>query len=85
MQVNLVEMKPGQNWIIFAVQGGRGLETKLSHIGLHRGKQVKKISSVFSRGPVTVCVDNLQIAVGYGKAVRIIVEVDNGEKNCPGR
>lgn len=85
MQVNLVEMKPGQSGIISAVQGGCGLETKLSQIGLHRGKQVKKLGSIFSRGPVTVCVDNFQVAIGYGKAVRIMVEVDNIEKNSPRR
>jgi len=77
MQVNLAEMKSGQSGVIAAIQGGQGLETKLSQIGLHQGKQVKKISSVFSRGPVTVSVDNFQVAVGYGKAVRIMVEVNN--------
>lgn len=78
MQVNLAEMKSGQSGVIAAIEGGKGLETKLSQIGLHRGKQVKKISSVFSRGPVTVSVDNFQVAVGYGKAIRIMVEVNNG-------
>lgn len=85
MQVNLVEMKPGQSGIISEVQGGHGFATKLSHIGLHEGKKIKKISSVFRRGPVTVCVDNFQVAIGYGKAVRIMVEVTNAEKNSSGR
>ena len=85
MQVNLVEMKPGQNGIISKVQGGPGFSRKLSLIGLHEGKKIRKISSVFSRGPVTVCIDNFQVAVGYGKAVRIMVEVVNEEKNCPCR
>jgi len=75
MQVNLVDMKTGQSGVISAVEGGQGLEKKLSEIGLHRGRQVKKISSVFRRGPVTVSVDNFQVAIGYGKAVRVMVEV----------
>lgn len=77
MQVNLVDMKPGQSGIISAIEGGQGLEKKLSEIGLYRGRKVKKISSVFRRGPVTVHVDNFQVAIGYGKAVRVMVEVNN--------
>lgn len=85
MQVNLVEMKPGQSGIISVIKGGPGFSVKLSQIGLHKGKKVKKISSIFSRGPVAVCVDNFQVAIGYGKAIRIMVEVDNDEKNSSGR
>lgn len=85
MEVTLSEMKPGQTGIISRIQGGPGFEAKLSQIGLRKGKRIKKISSVFSRGPVTVSIDNFQVAVGYGKAVRIMVEVGNGEKNSPGR
>lgn len=83
MQVNLVEMKPGQSGTIVAVQGGPGFVDKLSHIGLRMGKKIKKISSVFSRGPVTVCIDNFQVAVGYGKAIRILVEVDEHAQDSP--
>ncbi len=85
MVVTLVEMKPGQSGIISALEGGAGFEAKLSHIGLHKGKKIKKVSSVFSRGPVTVSVDNFQVAVGYGKAIRIKVEVNDIEKSSPGR
>ena len=85
MQVNLVEMKPGQSGVISSVRGGFGFVEKLSHIGLRKGKVIKKISSVFSCGPVAVCVDNFQVAVGYGKAIRIMVEVNDDEKTCHGR
>jgi len=69
MQVSIVEMKPGQSGVISSVRGGPGFVEKLSHIGLHEGKVIKKISSVFSRGPV----------------VRIMVEVNDDEKTCHGR
>jgi Fe2+ transport system protein FeoA len=85
MLVNLVEMKPGKSGVISSVQGGPGFVEKLSHIGLHEGKVIKKISSVFSLGPVAICVDNFQVAVGYGKAIRIMVEVNDDEKTCHGR
>ncbi len=85
MQLSLVEIKPGQTGIISEVRGGKDLKTKLSQLGLREGKRIKKISSVFNRGPVTISVDNYQVAVGYGKAVRILVEVDELEKDCSGR
>lgn len=85
MELSLVDMKPGQNGVISRIQGGPGFQTKLNQIGLRQGKRIKIISSVFSRGPVTVCIDNYQVAVGFGKASRIMVEVENDEQNCAGR
>ncbi len=84
MQISLVEMKPGQSGVITDIQGGAGITARLNQIGLRKGKRIKKISSVFSRGPVTVSIDNYQLAVGYGKAIRIFVEVDD-EENSSGR
>jgi len=84
MQISLVEMKPGQSGVITDILGGAGVASRLNQIGLRKGKRIKKISSVFSHGPVTVSIDNYQVAVGYGKAVRILVEVDD-EKNSSGR
>lgn len=85
MQVSLVEMKSGQSGVITEFQGGKSFATKLNQIGLREGKRIKKVSSLFQRGPVTINVDNFQVAIGFGKAIRIMVEVDNSEKNSPGR
>ncbi len=85
MKVSLVKMKSGQSGIISSIQGGPGFNTKLNQIGLREGKRIKKISSVFKRGPVAINVDNFQVAVGYGKATRIVVEVEDVEKNSSGR
>ncbi len=78
MKVNLVDMKAGQNGVISSLQGGPGFVEKLGQMGLRPGKKIKKISSLFRQGPVALCIDNYQIAVGYGKAVRIMVEVTDG-------
>lgn len=80
-----MDMKSGQSGIIASIKGGPGFADKLSQIGLRQGKKIKKVSSVFQRGPVTVNVDNFQVAVGYGKAVRIMVEVEKSAENSPGR
>lgn len=76
MEVSLVEMKPGQVGTISTIEGGPGFKEKINQIGLRKGKKIKKVSSIFSRGPVTISVDNFQVALGYGKAVRIMVVVN---------
>ena len=80
MILSLVDMKPGQSGLISAIKGGPGFVTRLNQLGLREGKMINKVSSVFSRGPVTVRVDNYHLAIGYGKAIRIMVEVNSDEK-----
>ncbi len=48
---------------------------RLQSMGIRPGKRISKVSSHFWRGPQTVEIDNLQIAIGYGMAKKIFVEV----------
>jgi len=48
---------------------------RLEALGIRPGKKVTKISSMLFRGPVTLRVDNAQVAVGFGMADRVVVEV----------
>lgn len=73
--VSLVEMKTGQSGRIKQIQGGRGMIARLQALGLHPGKRVTKVSAVFQRGPVVLGIDRSQVALGYGQANRILVEV----------
>lgn len=75
-RVSLAEMKSGQSGIVASIIGGQGLEAKLQSLGIRPGKKVTKLSSIFRRGPVTVSVDNYRIALGYGKAMRVLLEVE---------
>ena len=75
MRVSLVRMKPGQSGVLVEIRGGHGMVRRLGALGLRLYKRVKKVSSMLMRGPVVVEVDGFQIAVGYGVASRIIVEV----------
>ncbi len=77
--VSLVEMKPGKTGKISSIGGGQSLEKKLEQLGIRKGKEVTKISSMFSHGPVTIKVGGFQVAIGYGKATRILVEVNDDE------
>lgn len=75
-QVTLAEMRTGQTGTVVGVLGGHGLIRRLDALGIRPGKKVTKISSVLFHGPVTLKVNNAQVAVGFGMAKKIIVEVD---------
>ena len=75
MTVDLTQMQPGVTGIVKEIQGGQGLVKKLQSMGLRPGKKIAKVSSHFWRGPQTVEVGNIQIAVGFGMAKSILVEV----------
>ncbi len=72
--VSLVEMKTGQSGRIRQIYGGRGMVARLQALGLYPGKKITKLSAVL-RGPVVVEIDRSQIALGYGRANRIFVEI----------
>lgn len=75
-QLTLRQMEIGQTGTVIGILGGRGLIRRLEALGIRPGKKVTKISSTLFRGPVTLRVDNAQVAVGFGMTNRIIVEAD---------
>jgi ferrous iron transport protein A len=75
MKIDLTQLQPGETGIVEEMQGGYGYIRKLQSMGVRSGKRITKVSSHFWRGPQTVEVDNVQIAIGFGMAKRIIVEV----------
>ncbi len=44
-------------------------------MGIREGKRLKKVSSHFWQGPQTVEVDKVRIAIGFGMAKKIFIEV----------
>ena len=68
-QLTLAEMKTGQTGTVVGVLGGHGL-------GIRPGKKVTKLSSTLFHGPVILRADSTQVAVGFGMARKIIVELD---------
>jgi len=75
-EITLRQMKAGQSGIVVQVLGGHGLVNRLDALGIRPGKRITKISSMFMRGPVTIQLDNAQIAIGFGMANKVIVGVD---------
>ena len=74
--ISLQQMRAGQRGKVVEIQGGHGLVNRLSALGIRPGKRITKVSSMLMRGPVTIQSGNLQVAVGFGMAKKIIVEVD---------
>ena len=69
-------MQRGQSGRVLQIQGGHGMVNRLSALGIMPGKKITKISSMLMRGPVTIEVDRVQVAIGFGMANRIIIELD---------
>jgi len=76
MVIDLTQMQPGESGIIKEISGGCGLVRKLQSMGIRQGKKITKVSSHFWRGPQTIDVDNLQVAIGFGMAKRILIQVE---------
>ena len=80
-QLTLAQMRTGQTGTVVEVLGGHGLIRRLDALDIRPGKKITKISSTLFHGPVTLKVNNAQVAVGFGMARKIIVAVD---KYLPG-
>ncbi|NMB36099.1 MAG: ferrous iron transport protein A [Firmicutes bacterium] len=73
--VSLAEMKAGQTGIVRTINGGQGMVARLQALGLHPGKKITKLNTVFQKGPVVVEINRSRIALGYGRACRIFMEI----------
>jgi ferrous iron transport protein A len=62
--------------VVVEIQGGFGLIDRLNALGIRSGKRITKIGAIKPRGPVTIEVDRVQVAIGFGMASRIIVKKD---------
>jgi ferrous iron transport protein A len=76
-KIDLTQLKEGESGLVMEIQGGYGLHGRLESLGIRVGKRVTKVSSQLMRGPVTLRVDNSQVAIGFGMARKILVETGN--------
>lgn len=74
---DLTQLEEGETGVVVDIQGGYGLTRRLESLGIRVGKNVTKVSSQLMRGPVTIKVDNSQVAIGFGMARKILVEIEN--------
>jgi len=71
---NLAALPPGRMAVVVGFRGGRGMMRKLEAMGVRPGKIVRKVSSQFMAGPVTVLIEGRQVAMGRGIAARVRVK-----------
>ena len=74
--VTIGQMRSGQSGKVVQIQDGHGLVNRLNALGIRPGKRLTKVTSMLMRGPVTIQVGNTQVALGFGMANKIIVELE---------
>jgi len=80
-KMTLIQLRSGQSGTVVQIQGGQGLTNRLNALGIRPGKKITKVSSMFMRGPVTVQVDRVTIAIGFGMAKKIVVEIGENQSD----
>jgi len=81
--ITLSQLKAGRSGKVVEVRGGHGPLRRLSAMGIRPGSKVTKLSSMLMRGPVTVQSGRTQLAIGFGMANKIIVEVEESCNDVP--
>ncbi len=76
MVISLNDLKSQEIGVVAQIEGGRELVNRLEALGIRPGKKIKKISSMFMKGPVTVQVDRTQVAIGFGMARKILIDTE---------
>lgn len=72
----LSKMKTDQKGMVVQIAGGHGFNSRLEAMGIRAGQEITKVSSMLMAGPVVVKVGNTEIALGFGMAKKVIVEVN---------
>jgi len=75
-KIDVTQMKSGEKAKIIQIHGGKGLVTKLEALGIRHGVEITKISGQIMHGPIVLKVGNTQVAIGFGMARKVIVNVD---------
>jgi len=73
-KVDLVRFDVNKKGVIIDILGGWGMKKKLEKLGIRIGSEVVKISSNILRGPVVIETGHTKVAIGYGKAKKIMVK-----------
>ncbi len=69
-------MNTEESGIVHEIRGGQGLINRLNSLGIRTGKKISKVSSMLLHGPVTIRIDTTKVAIGFGMAGKIFIEVD---------
>lgn len=73
---DMAVLKAGVTGTVTSIDGGHGVTNRLDAMGIRPGIKVTKLSGQFMRGPVIIKVGSAQIAIGYGMAKKVLVQVE---------
>ena len=76
MVIDLTQLKTGESGVVVGLEGGFGFMRRIQSLGIREGKRVTKVSSSFWRGPQTVTVDGMEVAIGFGMAKKVLIEAE---------
>ncbi|MGQ9512716.1 FeoA family protein [Thermodesulfitimonas sp.] len=82
-QLTLPELKNGTHGRIIKISGGQQAAKRLNALGIVPGKEIMKVSGMPLHGPVIVDVNRTRVALGFGLAKKVFVEVL--DENSAGR
>jgi ferrous iron transport protein A len=71
----LVEMRAGEQGVVFEILGGIGSKRRLEVMGVRLGVTIEKMTGSPFGGPVVVRIGQMRLAIGYGMASKVMVEV----------
>jgi ferrous iron transport protein A len=74
--VTLTKMSDGQSGKIAQVLGGKGVTARLTALGIRQGQRITRIGGMYLRGPITIKVEKTQVAIGFGMAAKILIELE---------
>ncbi|MCU0666508.1 MAG: ferrous iron transport protein A [Candidatus Omnitrophica bacterium] len=74
-KISLAHLKENQKARILEISGGSNLASRLMSMGIYPGTTVTKLNHFAMRGPVTIKCGRSTLAIGYGVAAKIIVEL----------
>jgi ferrous iron transport protein A len=74
-EVTLTDMEAGQTGKVASVQGGHGFRRRLEALGIRPGMNITKVRVQIIHVPSIVKIGTSQIAIGFGMARRVLVEV----------
>jgi ferrous iron transport protein A len=77
--ITLTKMRSGHGGVIANIQGGFRLISRLNALGIIAGKRITKVSAMTGQGPITIEIDRIQVAIGFGMANRVTVKQDRYE------
>ena len=79
-RVSLSDMPMRNSGTVVAIQAGFGLTRRLDAMGIRPGITLTKIAGSPFGGPVVLRVGHIQLALGYGMALKILVELESSPR-----